>query len=374
MRRILCVVLTIALASVLFAGCADTPAPAAPTQAPAAPTAPTQAPAGPAVPTEAPKEGWDFSDARNVNLAFATYMPDTDPTTLDMVKYFELVKEYSEGTIDYTVYANQSLVNGAEGFEATVNGLCDVAYFPVGYGSGILPMSYMLEYPGIRYESQEALAYTIRDWFDTVEPGEVSPVKRLFAYGQGGGVFATTFPLREFSDFSGRQIRSVAALLPVIEAFGATGTFMVIGEVYEALRTGVIDGHYGIAVAIEVNKIHEVTQYILIDPFYLGSYLMIMNTDTWNSLTPDQQAAMDAAAQDGFDVFIAPGREKENAEAVEICRNAGLEINHFTDGEYAKMAAAAGSIQAEYAAGVPGGPEALAVLEQLAAKYNAIYK
>jgi TRAP-type C4-dicarboxylate transport system substrate-binding protein len=346
---------------IMFAACGSAPASSSPD------------PVDTSTPADETGRDWDFSDAPKVNLVFATYLPDTDPTTLDMLRYLDLVKEYSEGTIDYTMYANQTLCSGTEELEALRNGLCDIIFFPTAYGSGLMPLSYMIDYPGIQYESQMALAHTIKEWFEVVRPDEVSDLKLLFAYGQSGGVYATNSPIRTFEDFKGKQIRCTAALTVVLEAYGAIPTTMVIGEVYEALRTGIVDGHYGIASAVNSQKIWEVTKYVLPDPFFIGTYELFMNMDVWNSLTPDQQAAFEAAVEDGFDSLIAPGREKENAEALETFENAGLEINHFSDEDLAKMAAANGPIKESYAAGVEGGLEALDTLKELAAKYNAMY-
>lgn len=373
MKRIICIMLGTALLSASLAACngGGDQAPAA-TPPPASATA-TPAPANPAVTSEVTSSGPDFSGAPRVNLVFSTYMPDTDPTTLDMLHYLDIVNEYTEGTVEYTLHAAQSLVAGNEGLDAVRAGLCDLAFFATGYGSGSLPLCYMLEYPGVLYESHKALAYTIKEWFEVVRPPEISDVKLLFALGQGGGVFATTIPLRVYEDFAGKQIRTTASLIPVIEAYGAFPTFMVIGEVYEALRTGVIQGHHGIANAVYTFNIHEVTDYILMDPFYLFSGELFLNMDVWNSLTEDQQAAIEAAGEDAFDAFLSAGREKEVSAAIEEFRKAGLEINSFSDEDYAKMAAANGPLQEAYAAGVEGGPEALALLRETAAKYNALY-
>lgn len=316
---------------------------------------------------------WDFSDAPEVNLTFAIYTIDSDPMTQKMCQFLDMVKEYTEGTVDYTLYASETLCDGKEEVEAVRNGLCDITFFPISYGSGLMPLGFLVDYPGIEYASQKSLAYTIREYFEEVDPPEIQDLKLLFAYGQTGGVFATNVPIRTFDDFKGIQIRCSGSMIPVMEAYGILPTTMVVGEAYEAIRTGIVNGYYGMATAVHGYKMQEVTDYILYDPLFHGSFQMLMNLDVWNSLSPDQQAAIEAAVDDAFDEFISLGLDEETAEVMAAFEEEGLEINQFSDEDMDKMIAASEPILEEYAASVDGGEEALQTLRELAAKNNEKY-
>lgn len=387
-RKLLCISLVMIFAIVLFAGCnknespaspasspESSPAQSPPAQSPApAPAAPPTAPAGAETPESAqPAGGWDFSNAKKVNLTYAIYLADVDPTTVDTCRYLDMVRDYTEGTVDYTCYANQTLCNGAEELDAVSSGLADIAFFPVAYGSGQLPVSYMLEYPGYAFNSDMAASYAFNDWFKQLNLQELSDYKLLYAIGQGNGCFMTTFDVNNFSDFRGKQIRCGAALTTVMEAYGINPTVMVFSEVYEALRTGVVQGFYGMLHAGNSAKLYEVTNCVTKDPYYIGSYIMIMNKNVWNSLTSDQQAAIEAATADAYDEFLAAGRAADAAIAVDVFKENNLKIVELSDADLAVMGAANAPIQEEYANSVPGGPEALALYRELAAKYNALY-
>ena len=323
--------------------------------------------------SSSPRDDWDFSSAPRVNLAYAVYLPETDSLAMGTIAFLETVKEYTQGTVDYTLYASQSLANADEQLDAVRSGLCDITFFATTYGHGRLPLIYMLDCPGTAYASTEALAYAVNEWFKVVDPPEIRDLKLLYATGVTGGAFTTTVPIRTFEDFAGKQMRSGAALLPVLQSYGSIPTAMVLSEVYEALRTGVIHGNYGVINAARSYSLYEVAKYLAKDPIYATTYQMYMNMDVWNSLSRDQQSAIETAVEDCFPIYMAPGMRKSNEESLELFVRHGVEIHEFSQEDIAKMTAASGSIQDDYAAGVEGGLEALAVLRELAAKYSAIY-
>jgi TRAP-type C4-dicarboxylate transport system substrate-binding protein len=371
MKKLLCLTVALLLVFALFAGCGgnDTEETPAPTQAA------TDTPDESATPTEA--AGYDFSDATEVNLTFAIYLADADNTTKDCVHYLDMLKEATEGTVDYTLYAGGTLAPADQELDAVRQGLADVAFFPVGYGSGNMVESYMLEYPGVAFENGKAASYTVQDWFNQVQPEEISDLKLLFALGQGNGCIMTTFPVEKFEDFAGKQIRAGASQAPIIEAYGATPTVMVFSEVYEGLRTGVVQGFYGLAHAGNSIKLYEVTKYAVKDPYYFGTYIMVMNQDVWASLTDDQQAAITDTTAVAFDEFLAAGRDADAQAAYDNFEANGVTVVEFDQANLDKMIGASGYLQEDYAANLDtqgfDGTGNLALFKELAEKYNAEY-
>jgi TRAP-type C4-dicarboxylate transport system substrate-binding protein len=309
-----------------------------------------------------------------VNLDFAVYLPEADQTTAYMIRFLDLVKEYTNGTVDYTLYAGATLCAADEQLDAIRNGLADISFCASAYFAGLLPLTYMLEYPGVFYENDMAASNTIMEWHNTLAAKEMEPYQFLFGYGQGNGCFITNTPLRTVDDFKGVQMRTSAALVPVVQAYGFVPTAMTMGDVYDALRTGVIQGATGMVAAAYSFKLYEVSKYVTLDPYYISSYIMVMNKDVWASLSDVQREAITKATEDAFPEFIAPGRQNEVEGCLEFYEKLGLEIIRLPENEIAKMGQINSPLQEAYAASVEGGPEALALLKQLAEKYNAMYK
>ena len=378
MKKMLYIALALALVFTLFAGCANNQSEESTAPSSSAPESsePSEDPSED--PSEMPDDGaWDFSDATNVNLTFAIYLPDFDNTTKDCVNYLEMIKEATEGTVDYTAYPGSTLVPAPEELDAVRSGLADVAFFPVAYGSGNLPGSFLLEYPGINFVNGKAASYTVNDWFNQVQPDEISDLKLLFALGQGNGCIMTTFPVEKFEDIAGHQIRAGDSQAPIIQAYGATPTVMVFSEVYEGLRTGVVEGFYGLAHAGNSVKLYEVADYAVKDPYYFGTYIMVMNMDVWNSLTEDQQAAITATTDAAFEDFLAYGRDGDAQDAYDNFEANGLTVVEFDDENLAKMIGASGFLQEDYAVELDDqgydGTGNLTLFKELAEQYNEEY-
>lgn len=185
----------------------------------------------------------------------------------------------------------------------------------------------------------------------------------------------TTFPVEKFEDLAGRQIRCGDSQAPIVKAYGATPTVMAFSEVYEALRTGVVEGFYGLAAAGYNAKLYEVTQYAVKDPFYIGTYIMVMNQDVWNSLSEAQQKAITETTAKAFDEFLAAGRDADAKVAYDTFAENGLQVIEFDQANLDKMIGASGFLQKDYAKELDSkgfnGNNNLELFYQLAEKYNA---
>ena len=310
-----------------------------------------------------------------VNLSFAMYLPDFDATTKDCVRYLEMIKEATEGTVDFTLYAGGTLCPAHEELDAVRKGLADITFFPVAYGPGSLVESFMLEYPGVNFVNGKAASYTVNEWFNQVQPKEIADLKLLYALGQGNGCVMTTFPVEKFEDLAGHQIRCGDSQAPIIKAYGATPTVMAFSEVYEGLRTGVVEGFYGLAHAGNSVKLYEVTDHVVKDPFYIGTYIMVMNQDVWNSLSEAQQKAITETTEKAFDEFLAEGRDADAQVAYDSFEANGLKVVEFDQANLDKMIGASGFLQRDYAKDLDSkgyeGTKNLELFFELAEKYNA---
>lgn len=371
MKKFLCIVLTFAMALALCA-CGSNPQSVA-SPPPTSSNDSNNEPSATAAPE--PSE-WDFSNDKSVNLTFATYLSETDPSTLMLIEYMDKIKEATDGTVEYTLLAGGTLCSGAEELDALRNGLADIVWFPTAYGSGQLPMLYMFEYPGVAFENNTAASCALNEWVETIQPAELSDYHVMFTCMQGDGCYLTSYPIRTYEDFANHQIRCGDALAPVLSCYGIQPTIMVFSEVYEGIRTGVVEGFYGLIPAANNIKLYEVAGYLTHDPYYVGSYLMLMNQDVWNGLSEGQQAAINAVTEELYIDTIAPGANDVDGALANMEAN-GVELISLSDDDLAKMGEASSSVQNSYAEDLDSkgynGTEALELFKELGEKYNDIY-
>jgi TRAP-type C4-dicarboxylate transport system substrate-binding protein len=115
----------------------------------------------------------------------------------------------------------------------------------------------------------------------------------------GSVIFYATRPLNKIEDFEGLKMRSFGWVVDAIyKEFGASPTMLSVGEVYEALHRGMIDGGVSGYQRILVSKWYEVIKYVTPPVVYSLPYFIGINLDFWKTLEPDiQQMFLDVAKE-----------------------------------------------------------------------------
>jgi TRAP-type transport system periplasmic protein len=108
-------------------------------------------------------------------------------------------------------------------------------------------------------------------------------------------------------------------------ALGANPTPMAYAEVYTGLQTGAIDGQDNPLPNVENMKFYEVMEQIVLTSHLVGYDLLVVSGDAWNAMTPEQQAAVQAAATAAID-FSQTEHLAREVELAERFRSAGLKV------------------------------------------------
>ena len=109
------------------------------------------------------------------------------------------------------------------------------------------------------------------------------------------------------------------------EALGANPTAMAYAEVYTGLQTGAIDGQDNPLPNVQNMKFYEVMAQIALTSHLVGYDLLTVSSSVWNDMTPEQQEAFQAAADEAMAWSAAEHRKQED-ELAEFFRGEGLEI------------------------------------------------
>jgi len=128
---------------------------------------------------------------------------------------------------------------------------------------------------------------------------EATGVYILGAWNTGARQFTANVPIREPEDLAGLRMRfppSPSFLLNA-EAMGAEAVEVAFEELYLALQQGTVDGQENPIVNIDAINLDEVQDYISMSAHQLSTNLIVFNGETWDSLSAEQQQAV----QDGVD-------------------------------------------------------------------------
>lgn len=137
------------------------------------------------------------------------------------------------------------------------------------------------------------------------------------------------------SDFAGLRLRSVPVYQAFFKALGANPMQIAPGDVFTALERGVIDG-YGWPVGGVFDMGWQERTKARVEPgFYAVEQGIFMSLDSWNKLTPEQQAFLKeqmAWLESIADEYIADEKAERERQA-----KAGIETYTLPPAEAAKF-------------------------------------
>ncbi len=259
------------------------------------------------------------------------------PTTLAWhkaaLKFSELVSAKTNGQVKVTVYPAGQLGGDREMFEAIKLGTLDMGVISVA------PMgSFTSALNGL-------LLPFLFDDYDLMLKVQLSPqVKQLLGSldeigVKGFSVVASDFrhfannkrPIHKPEDLKGLKLRVVEAPLyvDIFKALGASVTAMPYGELYTALKTGVIDGAELNYSSLYGLKLYEVVKYLSLSTFSFPA-AFVMNQKIYQGFPPDIQKAIADSASEAvpyaFNVQMEDVKMHEKA-----LREKGVLINTIAD-------------------------------------------
>ncbi len=109
------------------------------------------------------------------------------------------------------------------------------------------------------------------------------------------------------------------------KALGANPTPMAFTEVYTALQTGAVDGQDNPLPTVVDAKFYEVTKQIVLTSHLVDLNYLALSKKAWDAMTPEQQATVQAAADDAAE-FGRQNQLKKEEELVSFLEEQGLEI------------------------------------------------
>jgi tripartite ATP-independent transporter DctP family solute receptor len=123
-------------------------------------------------------------------------------------------------------------------------------------------------------------------------------VRVLYAFYFGTRQLTCNKEIKQPSDLAGVKIRAIPSpiYLTTVEGLGAVPVPVDWSEVPTALATGVVSGQENPVEVVLDNKLYEVQSHLILTGHISAAELVVMNEDSWQSLSPDIQEAFQKAA------------------------------------------------------------------------------
>ena len=153
---------------------------------------------------------------------------------------------------------------------------------------------------------------------------ESKGIRGLAYWDNGFKSFSMNSPIRSPADLKGRKLRIQPSrvLEEEVRALGGVPMVMGFSDVFQALRTGVVDGTENPVSNLYTQKMHEVQKYLtLTEHGYLG-YAVIVNKKFWDALPADIRSELEVAMSEAT-IYADRIAKQENDQALEEVRKSG---------------------------------------------------
>lgn len=283
--------------------------------------------------------------AADANLKMHGFLPLGATIPAKIVQpWIDEVEANSNGSIKIEHFGTMALGGTPpELFDQVVDGITDISWTVIGYTPGRFPSTEVMELPFMVDDARAASSALWNLTESQLMDTEFKDVKVLGTWVHGPGMFHTADPVEEPSDLEGMKIRGGSRMVnQLLEATGATPVGMPVPALPEALSKGVVDGTtipWEVTGTLKVPELVENHTEFDGPALYVLSFVMSMNMDSWNSLTAEQQAVIDAASGHDFSVFAGGTQEDADGPARAMAEELGNNIITVSEEDAAKWQA-----------------------------------
>jgi TRAP-type C4-dicarboxylate transport system substrate-binding protein len=317
-------ILVVLVCALLIAGCAPAPAPA-----------PTPAPK----PVETPKP---------IELKWAIWNPNAGAMKLGVEPWIAEIEKATNGRVKITPYFGESLLKLADAWQGCKSGIADISCAPAPSLPGITPLTEVISIPFLGIKGTVMGTSVLWQLYQKSPEmqKEYASFKVLAINTQVPNmVFAKKKQVKTLEDLQGMKIRTQAG--PVADGvtfLGGTPVFMGIGDLYQALEKGVVDGYVTSWEGTATFKLHEQARYLTDLVITIAPMWFIMNLDSWNKLPKDVQGQMDSVIGLKGAERMANAWTKGDEDAIKAIQSSPnkLEVYKLPPDEQARWEKAAG--------------------------------
>ncbi|WP_172332274.1 DctP family TRAP transporter solute-binding subunit [Mangrovicoccus sp. HB161399] len=189
---------------------------------------------------------------------------------------------------------------------------------------------------------------------ELAEACEAKTGMKTLAYGETGfrNFTNNTRPIKTPADMEGLKFRvqPIPLYLEMVKGLGGEPTPIAWTELPNALATGVVDGQENPVGVIYNNGLHKLQKYMTLDGHVYAVDFMVMSSEFYDMLTPEQQAVIDRAAVIAGN-FGRGIQEWNTANGVNAVQAEGMEVYVPTADELAQFREAAQPAVKEWLAG-----------------------
>jgi len=256
--------------------------------------------------------------------------------------FAKTVAEKSGGSIEVKVFPNSQLGNAREGLEGVLSGTLEMVKVTAAELSTYSPKFSVFSLPYVFTNKKEVFAALDGKVGDILKQELDNKGFKLVAFYDTGfrSIFNSKQPIKTMADMKGLKIRVIndPIMIETVNTLGGLATPLAYGELYMALKQGVVDGAEQPPVALYTMKFFEVSKYFSLTNHFYDLNLVVMGKAYYEKLSAKQKKAIDEAgkAVQDFERQLWNEYEKDVIGKIEA---AGMPVNELDLAPFKKAVA-----------------------------------
>ena len=267
--------------------------------------------------------------AQATEFRSADIHPDDYPTVTAVKFMGERLKQLSGGKHSIKVFNNSALGSEKDTIEQTKIGALQMVRVNIAPMNNICPETQVPTMPFL-FRSTDHLHKVLDGPIgeDILKSCEKQGFIGLAFYDSGArSIYTAKKPVRTLADVKGLKIRVQQSDLWVslVEAMGGNATPMPFGEVYTALKTGLVDAAENNYPSYESSRHFEVAKYFSKTEHSMAPEMLLFSKRAWDRLSPEEQGWIRQAAKESVPYMRKQWSERE-AKSLAAVKAGGAEI------------------------------------------------
>lgn len=256
------------------------------------------------------------------------------PVSIAMESFAAEIAEKTGGEITAKTYHNGVLGSQPDAIEQIRLGVIDFGEFSLGPMGQSIPETNVVSLPFIFPSIPKMYELMDGEVGEAIGAGMIEKgIVPLGWYDAGARSFYNSVrPINTPADVEGLKVRVMSndLFVGMVEAMDGNATPMAFAEVYQSIKTGVVDGAENNPPSYESTNHFEVAKYYSLTEHLIIPECLCMSLKTWETLTPEQQDIVKAAGKASADMQRELWQARE-AASMEIVQAGGTTVNAIAD-------------------------------------------
>jgi TRAP-type C4-dicarboxylate transport system substrate-binding protein len=211
----------------------------------------------------------------------------THQNTVLAMEWAKEIEKRTAGRVKITIFAGGTLTPADKCYDGVEKGISDIGMSVLSYTRGRFPLSEVIDLP-LGYRSGAVATDLVNAYYRKFRPKEFDTAQIMYLHAHGPGFLHAKKPVTTQAELKGMKIRCTGLAAKIVTALGGTPVAMPMGETYDALSRGVVDGSMAPIESLQGWRWGEVVKSSTecYGAAYSTAFFVAMNKDKWNALPP----------------------------------------------------------------------------------------